>query len=73
MAAASSNRLVVGHRAELAVPAHEIGPGCTDAVSLFSSQAALGHAQPWSWVFENVADHATPPRDVPAEMRPTTP
>jgi integrase len=27
----------------------------------------------WSWVFENVADHATPPRDEPAEMRPPTP
>jgi integrase len=35
--------------------------------------AALGQAQRWSWVFENVADHATPPRDEPAEMRPPTP
>ena len=34
--------------------------------------AALGQAQRWSWVFENVADHATPPRDEPAEMRPPT-
>ena len=25
--------------------------------------AALAQAQRWSWVFENVADHATPPRD----------
>src|SRR5271154_5457682 len=36
-------------------------------------QAALGQAHRWSWVFENVADHATPPRDEPAEMRPPTP
>ena len=35
--------------------------------------AALAQAQRWSWVFENVADQATPPRDVPAEMRPPTP
>jgi hypothetical protein len=35
--------------------------------------AALAQAQRWSWVFENVADHATPPRDEPAEMRPPTP
>ena len=35
--------------------------------------AALAQAQCWSWVFENVADHATPPRDEPAEMRPPTP
>jgi integrase len=35
--------------------------------------AALGQAQRWSWVFENVADHVTPPRDEPAEMRPPTP
>jgi len=34
--------------------------------------AALSQAQRWSWVFENVADHATPPRDEPAEMRPPT-
>ena len=34
--------------------------------------AALGQAQRWSWVFENVADQATPPRDEPAEMRPPT-
>ncbi len=35
--------------------------------------AALAQAQRWSWVFENVADQATPPRDEPAEMRPPTP
>lgn len=35
--------------------------------------AALAQAQRWSWVFENVADHATPPRDEPSEMRPPTP
>ncbi len=35
--------------------------------------AALAQAQRWSWVFENVADYATPPRDEPAEMRPPTP
>jgi len=35
--------------------------------------AALAQAQQWSWVFENVADHAPPPRDEPAEMRPPTP
>jgi integrase len=35
--------------------------------------AALGQAQRWSWVFENVADHATPPRAEPTEMRPPTP
>jgi integrase len=35
--------------------------------------AALGQAQRWSWVFENVADHATPPRDEPTDMRPPTP
>jgi integrase len=35
--------------------------------------SALAQAQRWSWVFENVADHATPPRDQPAEMRPPTP
>ena len=35
--------------------------------------AALGQAQRWSWVFENVADQATPPRDEPVEMRPPTP
>ena len=34
---------------------------------------ALGQAQRWSWVFENVAGHATPPGDQPAEMRPPTP
>jgi integrase len=34
--------------------------------------AALAQAQRWSWVFENVADHATPPRNEPAEMRPPT-
>jgi hypothetical protein len=32
--------------------------------------AALAQAQRWSWVFENVADQATPLRDEPAEMRP---
>ena len=31
--------------------------------------AALAQAQRWSWVFENVADHATPPRDEPVAMR----
>ena len=31
--------------------------------------AALAHAQRWSWVFENVADHVTPLGDEPAEMR----
>ena len=35
--------------------------------------AALAQAQRWSWVFENVADQATPPRDEPVEMRPPTP
>ena len=35
--------------------------------------AALSQAQCWSWVFENVADQATPPRDEPVEMRPPTP
>jgi integrase len=35
--------------------------------------AARAQAQRWSWVFGNVADHATPPRDQPAEMRPPTP
>ena len=35
--------------------------------------AALAQAQRWSWVFDNVADQATPPRAEPAEMRPPTP
>ena len=35
--------------------------------------AALAQAQRWSWVFDNVADHASPPRDEPVEMRPPTP
>ncbi|HEX4434108.1 MAG TPA: site-specific integrase [Acidimicrobiales bacterium] len=35
--------------------------------------AALAQAQRWSWVFENVADQATPPRGEPSEMRPPTP
>ena len=34
--------------------------------------AALAQAQRWSWVFEIVADHATPPRGEPAEMRAPT-
>jgi integrase len=36
-------------------------------------RAALAQAQRWSWVFDNVADHASPPRGEPAEMRPPTP
>jgi integrase len=35
--------------------------------------AALAQAQRWSWVFDNVADHASPPRGEPTEMRPPTP
>jgi integrase len=35
--------------------------------------AALAQAQRWSWVYDNVADHACPPRDMPIEMRPPTP
>jgi integrase len=35
--------------------------------------AALAQAQRWSWVFDNAADHASPPRDEPVEMRPPTP
>jgi hypothetical protein len=35
--------------------------------------AALDQAQRWSWVFDNVADHASPPRGEPTEMRPPTP
>ena len=35
--------------------------------------AALAQAQRWSWVFDNVADHASPPRGEPVEMRPPTP
>ena len=35
--------------------------------------AALAQAQRWSWVFDNVAHQATPPRAEPAEMRPPTP
>jgi integrase len=35
--------------------------------------AALAQAERWSWVFDNVAADATPPRSVPAEMRPPTP
>ena len=35
--------------------------------------AALAQAQRWSWVFENVAHLATPPRGEPTEMRPPTP
>ncbi len=35
--------------------------------------AALAKAQRWSWVFDNVADHASPPRGEPIEMRPPTP
>jgi hypothetical protein len=33
----------------------------------------MAQAQRWTWVFENVADHATPPRDDPVEIRPPTP
>ena len=35
--------------------------------------AALAQAQRWSWVFDNVSDHASPPRSEPVEMRPPTP
>jgi integrase len=35
--------------------------------------AALAQAQRWSWVFDNVADNASPPRGEPVEMRPPTP
>jgi integrase len=35
--------------------------------------AALAQAQRWSWVFDNVADRASPPKGVQAEMRPPTP
>ncbi len=35
--------------------------------------AALAQAQRWPWVFDNVADHASPPRGEPVEMRPRTP
>lgn len=34
--------------------------------------AALAQAQRWSWVYDNVADQATPPRAELAEMRPPT-
>jgi integrase len=36
-------------------------------------RAALAQAERWSWVFDNVAAHASPPRGVPAEMKPPTP
>jgi integrase len=35
--------------------------------------AALAQAERWSWVFENVAERASPPKGVQAEMRPPTP
>jgi integrase len=34
--------------------------------------AALAQAERWSWVFENVAERASPPKGVQAEMRPPT-
>ena len=33
----------------------------------------VAQAQRWSWVFDNVADHASPPKGEPVEMRPPTP
>jgi integrase len=35
--------------------------------------AAFAQAQRWSWVFDNVAEHASPPRGEPTETRPPTP
>lgn len=34
---------------------------------------ALAQAVRWSWIFDNVADQASPPRDKPVEMRPPSP
>ena len=35
--------------------------------------AALAQAERWSWIFENVAERASPPSGVQPEMRPPTP